>query len=219
MERHVNMEDISDGRKYHRNDMAKLGCNECAGCSECCHRVGDSIVLDPWDVYMLTTHLDCSFEELMGDSVALRVVDGLVLPYIQIESEEAGCGFLDAAGRCSIHSFRPGMCRLFPLGRIYEDGGFSYFLQTEECQVKKRTKVKISRWLEIPELERYEEYIIRWHYFCREIQKNAGEMEEEILKNRSMYVLQNFFAVPYEKGDFYGEFEKRLARGKEWLLV
>lgn len=219
MERHIDMQEISDGRKYHRNDMAKLGCNECAGCSECCHKVGDSIVLDPWDIYMLTTHLDCTFEELLESRVALGVVDGLILPHIHIASEKAGCSFLTEEGRCSIHAFRPGMCRLFPLGRIYEEGGFSYFLQTEECHVKKRSKVKISKWLEIPALEVYEEFIIQWHYFCKEIQKNAREMEEEILKNCNMLLLQTFFMAPYEREDFYGQFARRLAKAKATLGI
>lgn len=217
MERHINMQEISDGRRYHRNDMVKLGCNECAGCSECCHKVGDSIVLDPWDIFMLTTHLECSFEALLEGRLALGVVDGLILPHIHIEDEERGCSFLNGEGRCSIHSFRPGMCRLFPLGRLYEDGGFSYFLQTEECHVKKRSKVKISRWLDIPALEIYEQYINHWHYFCKEIQRNAREMEEEALKNCNLYILENFYMAPYGKEDFYGQFEKRLARAKAVL--
>lgn len=219
MERHINMQEISDGKRYHRNDMAKLGCNECDGCSECCHNVGDSIVLDPWDIYMLTVHLDCTFEQLLEKRIALGVVDGVILPHILIESEEKGCSFLNEKGRCSIHSFRPGMCRLFPLGRLYEDGGFSYFLQTEECHIKKRTKVKISKWLEIPALDKYEAYINRWHYFCKNIQNHAGEMEESVLKNCNMLILQIFFISPYEREDFYGQFDRRLAEAEAALQI
>lgn len=215
MERYLDMTEVSDGRKYRRSDMVKLGCNECAGCSDCCHKVGDSIVLDPWDIYMLTLHLDCSFEELLGDRVALGLVDGLILPHIQIENEQMGCSFLDGDGRCSIHAFRPGMCRLFPLGRLYENGGFSYFLQTEECLVKRRTKVKIDRWLEIPDLDKYEKYIIKWHYFCKKIQDNAKEMEESVLKKYNMTVLQLFFDAPYVGEDFYGQFDSRMAQAEE----
>lgn len=219
MERHVDMQEISDGKRYHKNDMVKLGCRECAGCSECCHKVGDSITLDPWDIYMLTGNLGCSFEKLLDKYVEMGVVDGLVLPHIRLDSEEEGCHFLTEEGRCSIHSFRPGICRLFPLGRIYEDENFSYFLQTEECHVKNRTKVKVSKWLGIPDLERYEEYIISWHYFCREIQKNAREMEPEILKNCNMYLLQNFFVEPYRQEDFYPQFEKRLKAARDTLGI
>ena len=33
MERNVDMAQISDGKKYTSNDLAKLGCGDCAGCS------------------------------------------------------------------------------------------------------------------------------------------------------------------------------------------
>lgn len=83
--------------------------------------------------------------------------------------------------------------------------------------MRKRSKVKISKWLGIPDLEQYEEYINRWHYFCKGIQENARDMEEDVLKNCNMYVLQNFFVAPYEDKDFYVQFEARLARAKAVL--
>ena len=130
MERHVNMAEISDGKRYKSTDMARIGCNECEGCSDCCREVGSSIVLDPWDVYMLEKNLSCGFEGLLGRHLELNVVDGVVLPNLRLLENREGCTFLDGRGRCSIHAFRPGFCRLFPLGRLYEDGTFSYFLQT-----------------------------------------------------------------------------------------
>ena len=32
--------------------------------------------------------------------------------------DSESCTFLDENGRCSIHPFRPGICRLFPLDAI-----------------------------------------------------------------------------------------------------
>ena len=51
MERNVTMAEISDGKLYSRDDMVKVGCDDCRGCSACCHGMGNSIVLDPYDVY------------------------------------------------------------------------------------------------------------------------------------------------------------------------
>lgn len=218
MERHVSMDEISDGKRYRSSDMAKLGCKECEGCSACCHQVGDSIILDPWDIYMLTTHLNRSMESLLTKEIALGVVDGLILPHLHLESEETGCSFLNKDGRCQIHTFRPGICRLFPLGRIYEDGSFSYFLQTKECHIQNRTKVKISKWLGISELSVYEKFITDWHYFCKGIQDRAKEMEPETQKNCSMYVLQNFYLAPYAE-EFYPEFYVRLEKAKNTLGI
>jgi Predicted Fe-S-cluster oxidoreductase len=216
MERYVKMEDISDGKRYGSNDMAKLGCNECEGCSECCHNVGESIILDPWDVYMLETYLSCGFEGLLGKYLELKVFQGVILPYLLLD-EKDGCHFLNEEERCSIHGFRPGFCRLFPLGRIYENGSFSYFLQTQECKKERRTKVKISKWLGIPNLASYEKYICQWHYLVKDVQELAKQMEGKELKEWNLYLLQAFFAVPYEEGDFYMQFQKRYEEARKRL--
>lgn len=213
MERYVKMEEISDGKRYHSNEMVKLGCNDCEGCSECCHNVGESIILDPWDIYMLETNLSCSFEALLGKYLELKVYQGIVLPHLLLD-EKNGCHFLSKEGRCQIHSFRPGFCRLFPLGRIYENDSFAYFLQTKECKKERRTKVKISKWLGIPKLASYEKYICQWHYLIKEIQKLTKQMDDQKLKEWNMYLLQSFFVAPYESGDFYVQFEKRYEEAK-----
>ena len=48
MERNVDIDKISDGKRYGANDMVKVGCDDCRGCSACCRGMGDSIVLDRW---------------------------------------------------------------------------------------------------------------------------------------------------------------------------
>ena len=111
------------------NDMAKLGCGECDGCSACCRGMGQSILVDPYDIFQLQKVTGQNFAGLMQEKLALGVENGLILPSLRMQPETDACGFLDVRGRCSIHSHRPGLCRLFPLGRLYEEGTFSYFLQ------------------------------------------------------------------------------------------
>ena len=65
MKREVDMNEISDGRLYGLNDMVKVGCNDCEGCSACCQGMGDSVKLDPLDIYRLCKHLNCGFEGWM----------------------------------------------------------------------------------------------------------------------------------------------------------
>jgi len=209
------MAEISDGRRYKSTDMARLGCNECEGCSDCCREVGNSIVLDPWDVYLLEKNLSCGFDKLLENHLELNVVDGVVLPNLRLLENREGCTFLNEQGRCAIHAFRPGFCRLFPLGRLYENGTFSYFLQTKECKKEHRTKIKINKWLGIPNLAAYEKFICQWHYLLREVQVKAGTMDEQELRERSLYFLQEFFVKPYPEDDFYGQFASRYEVAKE----
>lgn len=215
MERHVDMAEISDGKKYKSSDMVRLGCNDCQGCSDCCREVGKSIVLDPWDIYMLEKNLSCGFQELLENHLELNVVDGTVLPNLKLRENRGGCTFLNNEGRCGIHSFRPGFCRLFPLGRLYEKDSFSYFLQTKECKKEHRTKVKINKWLGIPRLADYERFICQWHYLLKKVQTVAKTMEEQELREKNLYILQEFFVKPYQTEDFYGQFALRYEAAKE----
>ena len=84
MKRNVDMNEISDGNLYGLNDMVKADCNDCKGCSSCCQGMGQSIMLDPLDIYNLTTNLHVSFEELLAEAVELNVVEGVILPNIYL---------------------------------------------------------------------------------------------------------------------------------------
>ena len=153
--------EISDGKLYSSNDMVKVGSHDCQGCSSCCQGMGDTIWLDPYDIFQLTTNLNKTFQELLLKEVELHVEDGLVMPNIKMQGEvSSSCAFLNEEGRCGIHGFRPGFCRLFPLGRNYEDEKLTYFLLKEACPAKNKTKIKINKWLGVPRIKDYEKSFI-----------------------------------------------------------
>ena len=77
MLRDIDLTEISDGKLYSNNDMVKADCGGCKGCSDCCHGMGNSVVLDPLDMHRLCTGLGKTFEEFMTDSIELNVVDGM----------------------------------------------------------------------------------------------------------------------------------------------
>ena len=161
------------------NDMTKLGCGDCHGCSACCLGMGQSILLDPYDIFQMQTALGTDFAGLMQEKVELCVEEGLILPAIRMQPDTDACGFLDREGRCAIHPYRPGLCRLFPLGRKYDEKGLHYFLLEDACQIQNRTKVKIKKWLAVPGLSRYEEFLAVWHDLRKEIQEQIGKRQAE----------------------------------------
>lgn len=194
----------------------KIGCHDCKGCSDCCRGMGNSIILDPFDFYELETGLQCTPQELLWGQVELNVHEGLILPNLKMAGEEEQCMFLNAQGRCGIHGFRPGLCRLFPLGRNYEDGKLSYFILQDACQsTKDKTKVKIIHWIDITPMEKYERFLTDWHYFLKDVrEKNAALPQtqwESGVKNTSMNILQNFYLNPYDLNrNFYEQFYERM---------
>ncbi|MDY3918644.1 MAG: YkgJ family cysteine cluster protein [Candidatus Limivivens sp.] len=218
MKRNVSLEEISDGKLYGMNDLVKAGCGDCAGCSACCRGMGESIILDPLDVFRLTAGLGITFDELMASRVELNVVDGIILPNLKMAGAEEKCSFLNEEGRCSIHPYRPGICRLFPLGRYYENHSFRYFLQVHECRKENRSKVKVRKWIDTPDIRAYEQYITDWHYFLEGLEEMLEQSpdNEALSRNTNLYLLKNFFQKPYDPSrDFYPQFDKRMEEAKK----
>ena len=214
------MEGISEGNIYTLNGMVKADCNDCKDCFACCQGMGSSVVLDPLDVHRLCEGLGQSFEQLLADKLELQVVDGIVLPNLKMTGEKERCAFLNEEGRCTIHAFRPGICRLFPLGRVYENGSFQYFLQIHECRNKNRTKVKVKKWIDTPEPAKYDKYITDWHYFLSKLEEKLdGEEDENERKRVSMEILKQFYLKPFDKNrDFYEQFEIRTCIMEKGML-
>lgn len=212
MERQIDLNEISDGKKYGLEDMVRADCAGCAGCSACCQGMGTSVVLDPFDVFRLEAGTGQKFEALLSNCLELNVVDGIILPNLKMSGESGACAFLNKEGRCSIHAHRPGICRIFPLGRLYEDGSFQYILQVHECRNGQRSKVKVKKWIDTPDVKRYDSYISRWHYFLKALQKLAREDEDgSVAKTVSMYVLKQFYLTGFDPDrDFFEQAELRI---------
>ena len=209
-----NLEEISDGKVYGLYDMVRAACNDCEGCHFCCEDMGDSIILDPFDVYLLQKNLGVSVEALIEKKIELRMVDGLILPNLMMNEKTNCCVFLNENGRCSIHTFRPGICRLFPLGRIYEGDKLQYFLQSDGCIKQNRSKVKVSKWLDTPELKKNQQYLIDWHSFRKQMEVIIEDTsDEKMVKTIMMFLLNTFFIQPYNVNeDFYTQFYERLKK-------
>ena len=88
MKREVSLEDLK--KLYSSNDMVKADCQGCPGCSDCCQGMGESIILDPFDVYRLRKNLNVSFEELLDGQIELNVVDGVILPNLKMDVFRCG---------------------------------------------------------------------------------------------------------------------------------
>ena len=222
MRREVSLEEISDGRLYELNDMVKADCQDCAGCHDCCEGMGDSVVLDPMDVYRLSQGLGKSPTELVSAGwIQFDAMDGNILPHLCMTGKNESCVFLNDQGRCRIHSVRPGFCRLFPLGRYYENGSFKYFLQIHECKKTNRSKIKVKKWIDTPDLKNYEKFVNDWHYFLLDVQEVLYNAEDpDLIRNLNLFVVNRFYLKPYDQNqDFYIQFYERLKEGKELLAL
>ncbi len=239
MIRNCALEEISDGRLYTENDMVRTDTCNCEGCkSVCCHGMGSSIILAPYDIYRITKCLNTTFEELLKDNkVEINYVDGIMLPNLKMTADTDDCSFLDENKRCAIHQYRPEMCRLFPLGRYWEDEThFKYIFQTGQCKKEKLSKIKVKKWLDTDNLAEYNAYVVMWHQYLKRIEaavadisaglaavegaelkadaelelKRRAEIAAIQIKTICLYTLKTFFSTPYDERQFFEQIEERI---------
>lgn len=214
MLREIDLKEISDGRLYNANDMVKADCRGCINCSACCSGMGESIVLDPLDIHNIASKTQLDFSSLLQKYIELNIVDGIALPNLKMNP---ACGFLNRQGKCEIHNERPGICRLFPLGRVYEKEGFRYFIQVDECPVSNKGKVKVNKWLGIKNIKKYEQYIWDWHVFLKACMEQIPSLSNEQNKILNMLIIRTFYQKEYQQ--FYEEFYQRLEETKSLLGI
>lgn len=203
---------------YDLQDMVRIGCHDCRGCHACCQQMGDSVVLTPYDVHVLSQGLQLPVDALFQEWLQLTVADGLLQPSMAMNGPEERCHALDDEGRCTIHTIRPSICRLFPLGRQYTEEGIRYFVLEGACPAEDKTKVKISKWIERPEFKEHERFLQKWHSLKKLCMVKLSETtDQEYAKQLLMYVLQLFYRKPYGADSFYQEFLERLEQAKDIL--
>lgn len=213
MQHNVNLEEISDGRLYTCTDMVRIGCDSCNGAASCCRFAEDTITLDPYDIFHLQQGTGLTFEELYcKQQIALSPVDGLLLPHLNFSKATNACPFLFDNGRCSIHAYRPGLCRLFPLARLIDGNKVRYLIQIHECPCTTTPKTKIKNWLELPDIEHYETYLIRWNEILSGTRKRlAAASGQAELTNITTDFLRNYYFIPYDTScSFYDQWEQRI---------
>lgn len=215
---------ITNTKLYRHDELVKVGCHDCEGCSSCCEGMGNSIIIDPYDTYLLTINLGKNFSELVSESgeVEFHVENYLILPNLKMAGRAGKecCSFLSAEGRCKIHNFRPGLCRLFPLGRNYEyekvddeeKATLNYFLLEEACPKKNKTKMKVQRWLEVENIKEYEQFLIDWHNLTKNFRAELKEMDEDTRGQMNSIFLKLFYFTPYTKDNFFEEFYARRSK-------
>lgn len=201
-------------RYFRSGDLARVACSSCEGCGECCRGMGDTIVTDPYDIYQLHAGLGLTFADLLNSGrIGLHNENGLTLPHLAMRDESGACSFLGDDGRCTIHALRPGICRLFPLARDYSDGSVRYFILPDACPRPGQTKVRISRWLGIPDPDSYEQFKLEWHGFLRDLgELAASSADRDTLTKLNYVLLEYFYLKPFDGDDFYLLAHRRMTR-------
>jgi len=100
----------------HGDDPVQLSCGVNGCMSNCCTKSAP-IVLNPYEISLICRESRMSYEDLL-DIVDTDRAKGF--PLVMLPRDPT-CRFWTGKG-CRIHGSRPLACRLFPLGRVFENG-------------------------------------------------------------------------------------------------
>ena len=75
--------------------------------------------------------------------------------------------------------------------------------------------------MDTPDIKKYEQYIVDWHYFLKDVQAILEQISQEKMVQRiHVYILEKFFRTPYKKDvDFYEQFYVKLALAKRYIGI
>ena len=216
------LEEISDGKLYDIEDTVKADTYGCDGCSDCCCDVGELVVLTPFDIYEMVNYLGVGFDELLGNKIKLRENNKILLPYLNMQDDnKKRCSFLNKEDRCTIHAKRPNICRLFPLGRVYKDDDFKYFLQVGNCLKENLKDVKVKKWVGIENYDENKKFILEWYKFIKALTFRLKFVRDEReIEEINEILLDQFYRIKIEEGEnFYSVFTKNLPNIKNRLGI
>jgi Fe-S-cluster containining protein len=106
------------------SDLLQLSCGS-GGCSANCCTKSAPIILNPYEIALICRESGMSYEDLLD---VVETGRAKAFPLVMLPRDPA-CTFFTAKG-CRIYQSRPLACRLYPLGRVFEQGR-SHIVQPE----------------------------------------------------------------------------------------
>ena len=134
---------LNNAERLSPHDKITFSCHPGVACfNKCCHDI--NIILTPYDILRLKTHLGISADEFLAQyALVMPVTTERRLPIPVMRMSEEGdlpCQFLGEKG-CTVYEHRPWACRMYPLGVASQKTAanpngeeFFYLLKEDKCK-------------------------------------------------------------------------------------
>ena len=140
---------------------------KCKRCSFCCDNT--IIQLYPFDIKNICNALNIITTEFHQHSIFKLDKDNILRCILKNRPK---CPFNDNSN-CKIYSSRPIRCRLFPIGRIFQNNEIQYVLSDKKCiGFDTGHKQTIKEWLEQEKVTEYDELTKKWNNFIIKLKSN-----------------------------------------------
>ena len=176
------------------DDTFRFHCSECGQC--CKNR--DDILLNPYDLYRIARFLNVEMGQVIQDYCVWYVGQTSKLPVVAVNIQ-GDCPFLED-NRCHIHSAKPTVCALYPLGRAATENGIRYLVQDVSCGTTDEVHT-VREWLSGYGLEDSEEWFSEWHKTIIPLTERMNAIAEKTSERILNTIVQGLLVAFYVNYD------------------
>lgn len=219
---------------YDNLDDMTLGIDDtfsfkCRGCGKCC-RQREDILLSPKDLYRLAVYLELTVADVLKQYCEVYQGSDSLMPIARLISIGGNnrCPFLDGR-KCRVHTFKPGVCAMYPLGRYIrkepaDDGApieIRYINNKPDCDHKEQ-KQTVRLWLARWGISHPDPFFLRWQEVIGSISQFFHMLRDRQATDKIRYMLLNVvFESIYVNYDtslpFEGQFEGNCVKLRDML--
>lgn len=205
------------------DDTFRFHCTQCGKC--CTYR--EDILLSPMDIFRMARELGITSNQFCEKYCNSYIGDTSRIPIVRLNSvgKDARCPLLKN-NKCIVHSVKPAVCALFPLGRYLEaeDGSgpekytvkreIKYLLQPPDCGDARETHT-VREWLGSFQNSMEDEVFIRWHETVADVGNKIRKLEKKLTPMELMALwmsVRSRLYLTYDSAkDFLPQFEDNYA--------
>jgi len=164
---------------------------KCRECGKCCKNRED-ILLNSRDMYNIAKALSLTPDQVIEKYCETYIGNESRMPVVRLKPKGVNkvCPLLNGS-KCSVHSLKPTVCALFPLGRVMSYGNapedlnlgppneIQFILTTTDCASRKR-KQTVRKWLEDFNIPVEDHFFIEWNNLIFKLVTSIQKFEEKL---------------------------------------
>lgn len=193
----------------------------CSMCGNCCRNRREPIIITGLDVFCLAKGLGIPPVEVIQQYMRPKMGHSSHLPmFLLKERPDRSCKFL-RNGACMVHSFKPIVCAVFPLGQAIDsrDGNIMYFRQpvAERCGGKDGRVWTLKEWIESCGLNQLDQESVSWSRISTIAALGLQKVRpEQLIDGKILLFLMEVMFVDYDpKKDFVSQVANHIEKIKE----
>ena len=208
------------------DDTFKFHCDQCGKC--CTYR--DDIILSPMDIFKMARELKITPVNLYHEYCVFNIGEHTRMPIVRLGSvgKDYHCVLLKNH-KCSVHTVKPAVCGMFPLGRYmsfekdtYDQADFAtnkvkYLLQPPDCGDDSEEHT-VREWLSGFDINLEDAVFIEWQKAISQFGNKIKELEK---KHDMLTMVEVWFVVRvvlYLQYDTSKDFLPQFKNNAEHLL-